>query len=153
MVRISPSPLGSRNHSLTHLKLSNFSVSEIIYTPQNPKSFNSILNLHIHNKRFKTQATSKPLAIITARSENHVHATVKCAKSNGIQVRIRSGGHDYEGLSYVSDVSYVVLDMFPLHKIDLDMESGTAWVQAGATLGELSSSSCQQNQTSLDNKN
>lgn len=66
-----------------------------------------------------------------------MQATVKCAKSNDIQVRIRSGGHDFEGLSYVSEVNYVVLDMFSLHEVDLDIESGMAWVEAGATLGEL----------------
>ncbi|KHN07322.1 Reticuline oxidase-like protein [Glycine soja] len=32
-----------------------------------PLSFNSTLNLHVHNKRFKTQTSPKPLAIITAQ--------------------------------------------------------------------------------------
>ncbi|KAL2343956.1 hypothetical protein Fmac_005241 [Flemingia macrophylla] len=111
-------------------------VSNVTYTPQNP-SFTTILNLHAQNKRFKTQATPKPLAIITAKSVSQVQTTVRCAKSSGIQIRIRSGGHDYEGLSYVSDVKFVVLDMSPLQSVDVDMRSGTAWVQAGATLGQL----------------
>nr|KYP51212.1 Reticuline oxidase-like protein [Cajanus cajan] len=114
----------------------NAGVSGVTYTQQNA-SFTSILNLHVHNKRFKTQASAKPLAIITAKSVIQVQVTVTCAKSNGIQIRIRSGGHDYEGLSYVSDVKYVVLDMFPLQSIDVDLKSGTAWVQAGATIGQL----------------
>jgi len=117
-------------------KYSNSKIHEAIYTPKNA-SYTSILNLHIHNKRFKAQSTPKPLAIITARSESHVQATVTCAKSSGIQIRIRSGGHDYEALSYVSDVPYVILDMFPLESIDIDIKSGTAWVQTGATLGQL----------------
>jgi len=117
-------------------KYSNTQIHEAIYTPTNA-SYTSILNLHIQNKRFKTPSTPKPLAIITAKSESHVQATVTCARSSGIQIRIRSGGHDYEALSYVSDVPYIVLDMFPLESIDVDIKSGSAWVQAGATLGQL----------------
>ena len=119
--------------------LSNYSnaiIPQAIYTPENA-SYTSILNLHVHNKLYKTQSTPKPLAIIVAKSENHVQTTVTCARSNNIQIRIRSGGHDYEGLSYISDVPYVILDMFPLQSVDVDIKSGTAWVQAGATVGQL----------------
>ena len=53
-------------------------------------------------------------------------------------MKIRSGGHDYEGVSYVSSESrFFLLDMQKLCSIDLDMATETAWVQTGATLGEL----------------
>lgn len=54
-----------------------------------------------------------------------------------MQIRIRCGGHDYEGLSYVSNVPFVMLDMINYRSIDIDVASATAWVQSGATLGEL----------------
>ncbi|XP_050225344.2 berberine bridge enzyme-like 17 [Mercurialis annua] len=111
-------------------------ISQAIYTPQNT-TFNHVLNAYIRNLRFINPATPKPLAIITANDESHVQATVICAKSNGLQIRIRSGGHDYEGLSYVSTVPFVILDMFNLRSIDIDIGNETAWVQTGATLGEL----------------
>ncbi|KAK7252204.1 hypothetical protein RIF29_35998 [Crotalaria pallida] len=112
-------------------------VSDFVYTPTNT-SFSSILNMHALNKRFKTASTPKPLAIVTAQNEAHVQATVTCAAaSGGTQLRIRSGGHDYEGLSYVSDVPFVVLDMFPQNSVDVDIKSATAWVQSGATIGKL----------------
>ncbi|KAG5038358.1 hypothetical protein JHK82_019180 [Glycine max] len=121
---------GKSNHSSL--------ASEIIYTPQKNAT---IIQLHLELARSQQEVQNANLTKASGHhncsSETHVQATVKCAKSNDIQVRIRSGGHDFEGLSYVSEVNYVVLDMFSLHEVDLDIESGMAWVEAGATLGEL----------------
>uniref|UniRef100_A0A2N9EH29 FAD-binding PCMH-type domain-containing protein n=1 Tax=Fagus sylvatica TaxID=28930 RepID=A0A2N9EH29_FAGSY len=74
---------------------------------------------------------------LSAKHESHIQATIICAKQCGLQVRIRSGGHDFEGISYVSEVPFVLLDMFNLRSIDIDIAKGTAWVQAGATIGEV----------------
>ncbi|KAJ4702878.1 reticuline oxidase-like protein [Melia azedarach] len=52
-------------------------------------------------------------------------------------MKIRSGGHNFEGISYVSEIPFFVLDMFNLRSIDVDIKNETAWVQTGATLGEL----------------
>lgn len=52
-------------------------------------------------------------------------------------MKIRSGGHDYEGVSYVAEVPFFILDMFNLRSIQVDVENETAWVQTGAQLGEL----------------
>ncbi|KAG6696372.1 hypothetical protein I3842_09G144700 [Carya illinoinensis] len=54
-----------------------------------------------------------------------------------MQIRVRSGGHDFEGLSYVSDVPFVIIDMINLRSISVDAENGTAWVEAGAIIGEV----------------
>ncbi|KAJ1399179.1 FAD-binding, type 2 [Sesbania bispinosa] len=54
-----------------------------------------------------------------------------------MQIRIRSGGHDFEGLSYVSQVPYVIIDLINLREIEIDVKNRTAWVEAGATAGEL----------------
>ncbi|KAL5054346.1 hypothetical protein RYX36_035028 [Vicia faba] len=110
--------------------------SKVTYTPNNA-SFSTILNMKIQNKRFKTATTPKPLAIITAKDASHVQATVICAKSNNIQIRIRSGGHDYEGYSYVSDVPFVIIDLFHLNLVDVNLQEETAWVDSGATLGKI----------------
>jgi FAD/FMN-containing dehydrogenase len=60
-----------------------------------------------------------------------------CSQNHGLQIRIRSGGHDYEGLSYVSEVPFVVIDLIDFRAIEINVESRTAWVQTGATIGEL----------------
>ncbi|KAK8500336.1 hypothetical protein V6N12_068823 [Hibiscus sabdariffa] len=111
-------------------------IADAILTPKN-SSFEYIYQLRASNLRTLLSSTSRPVAIITALHPSHAQATVVCAKRHGFQVRIRSGGHDFEGLSYTCDVPFVILDMFNLHSINVDIESETAWVQAGATTGEL----------------
>uniref|UniRef100_A0A2P2PLK4 FAD-binding PCMH-type domain-containing protein n=1 Tax=Rhizophora mucronata TaxID=61149 RepID=A0A2P2PLK4_RHIMU len=111
-------------------------ISEAIYTPENPK-YSSVLRAYIRNLRFTAPETPKPALILTALHESHVQAAVICGKKNGLQLRIRSGGHDYEGASYVSTFPFFILDMCNLRSIDVDIESETAWVQTGATLGEV----------------
>ncbi|WRX18495.1 FAD linked oxidase [Theobroma cacao] len=41
------------------------------------------------------------------------------------------------GLSYVSEVPFVLIDLVNLRSIDVNAENSVAWVEAGATLGEL----------------
>ncbi|KAL2494173.1 FAD-binding Berberine family protein [Forsythia ovata] len=62
--------------------------------------------------------------------ESQIQPVIYCAKENGMQIRVRSGGHDYEGHSYASKVPFVILDLFNLRKISVDAENKTAWVQA-----------------------
>ncbi|CAM8883047.1 unnamed protein product [Rhodiola kirilowii] len=107
------------------------------YYTREDANFSSVLQSYIRNLQFAKSTTPKPLAIVTPLSPVHVQATVSCAKAHSLQIRIRSGGHDYEGLSYVSQVPFVVLDLFNLSDIIIDLNTETAWVRAGATLGEL----------------
>ncbi|XP_059439371.1 tetrahydroberberine oxidase-like [Corylus avellana] len=119
--------LGSENSS---------SISKVIYTPSN-SSYSSVLQFSIQNPRFSTPATPKPLVILTPSHVSHIQAAINCSQTHGMQIRVRSGGHDLEGLSYVSDVPFVLIDLIDLRSISVDAENSTAWVQAGATIGEL----------------
>lgn len=112
------------------------SVSKVVYTPAN-SSYSSVLDVSVENLRFLTANAPKPRVIVTPVAVTQIQATVTCARSHGLQIRIRSGGHDYEGLSYLSDTEFVILDMVNLRRIDVDPKSATAWVQSGATIGEL----------------
>ncbi|KAI4299747.1 hypothetical protein L6164_033176 [Bauhinia variegata] len=111
-------------------------VSNIVYAQTNA-SYTSVLRAYIRNAAFNTTSTPKPLIIVTPLKEFHVQASVICAKSIGIQIKIRSGGHDFAGISYISDEPFIILDMFNLRNITVDIENETAFIQAGATLGEL----------------
>ncbi|KAJ9705869.1 hypothetical protein PVL29_003800 [Vitis rotundifolia] len=110
--------------------------SSIVYAQTN-SSFTNVLRSYIRNERFNTSSTPKPLIIVTPSDESQVQAAIICSRDIGIQLKIRSGGHDYDGLSYVSDVPFFILDMFNLRSINVNITDETAWVQAGATLGEL----------------
>ncbi|XVE81221.1 hypothetical protein DITRI_Ditri15bG0045500 [Diplodiscus trichospermus] len=112
------------------------SISKVIYTRRN-SSYSAILESSIKNLRFSTPTTPKPLVIVTPLSASHIQSTIRCARKHGLQIRTRSGGHDFEGLSYVSDVPFVIVDLVHLRSIDIDVENRVAWVQTGATLGEL----------------
>ncbi|KAG6642515.1 berberine bridge enzyme-like 18 [Carya illinoinensis] len=119
-----------------HAGNSTSSISQVIYTPVN-SSYSSVLEFSIRNLRFSTPATPKPLVIITPLHVSQIQASIKCSQKHGMQIRVRSGGHDYEGLSYVAYAPFVIIDLINLRSINVDVENGTAWVETGATLGEV----------------
>ncbi|CAN0884645.1 Berberine bridge enzyme-like 18 [Linum grandiflorum] len=115
-------------------------VSKItFYTPSNP-SYSSVLQFSIQNLRFiNTSSASKPVVIVTPLTTSHVQSAVLCSKKHNLQLRIRGGGHDNEGLSYVALnlLPFFILDLINMSKVTVDVASKTAWVQGGATIGEL----------------
>ncbi|MED6114968.1 hypothetical protein PIB30_085564, partial [Stylosanthes scabra] len=111
-------------------------LSSILYAQSN-SSFSSVLQAYVRNARYNTTSTPKPLLVVTPLQQSHVQGAVFCAKTIGVQLKIRSGGHDFEGVSYVSHEPFIVLDMFNLRNITVDVRNELAVVQAGATVGEL----------------
>lgn len=111
-------------------------IESIVFT-KTSASYSSVLRAYIRNARMNTTATPKPTIIVTPKQISHVQAAVICAKKVGYQLKIRSGGHDYEGVSYVSQNPFFVLDMFNLRSVQVDMKTESAWIQSGATLGEV----------------
>jgi hypothetical protein len=83
----------------------------------------------------------RPLCIVTPTNASHAQAAVICGRRHGVRLRVRSGGHDYEGLSYRSvrpDEVFAVVDLAGLRSVRVSRGSpATAWVDSGATLGEL----------------
>ncbi|PHT28741.1 hypothetical protein CQW23_31668 [Capsicum baccatum] len=135
----SSSPQDDHLSFIQCLKLNSdthFPISTHLYNPEDA-SYSSVLEASIRNLRFNESFTPKPRLIIAAAHESHVQAAILCGKKHSLEMRIRSGGHDYEGSSYVSYVPFFILDLLNLRSIEVNINEGTAWVQAGATLGEL----------------
>ncbi|XP_062016446.1 berberine bridge enzyme-like 22 [Rosa rugosa] len=109
--------------------------SQIIHT-SNSSSYSSILKSSEQNPRW-LNSTSKPLLILTPFNESEIQSAVLCSRKRGLQIRVRSGGHDYEGLSYLCKTPFIIIDMINFKSIDVNLVDETAWVQSGATLGEL----------------
>ncbi|KAK7343083.1 hypothetical protein VNO80_26046 [Phaseolus coccineus] len=123
-------------HCLVNHSEPSHPITSAIFTPNNA-SFSSVLEAYVRNLRFNTSTTPKPFLIVTALHVSHIQASIICAQKYNLQMKIRSGGHDYEGVSYVAKVPFFILDMFNLRTIEVDIHTETAWVQAGATLGEV----------------
>lgn len=101
-------------------------------------NYYELLNFSIQNLRFTDSSVPKPVAIILPESIDQLANSVLCCRNESMELRVRCGGHSYEGTSSFSSdgASFVILDMSNLNKISVDLESETAWVQGGATLGE-----------------
>ncbi|CAI9296846.1 unnamed protein product [Lactuca saligna] len=114
-------------------------LSSIVFSSTaNSSAYTAVLQAYIKNQRLNTSSTPKPIVIITPTTESEVQAAVLCSKKVGVQIKIRSGGHDYEGISYISsDPDFIILDMFNFRDIDVNIADETAVVGAGAQLGEL----------------
>ncbi|CAN1226731.1 Berberine bridge enzyme-like 13 [Linum grandiflorum] len=112
--------------------------STSFFTPENT-TFSTVLNSTAQNLRLLLPSVQKPVFIFTPLQVSHIQSAVLCSKQLGIHLRIRSGGHDYEGLSYITagKKPYIVVDMFNLNGVQVDVKSETAWVESGAQLGEL----------------
>ncbi|MCH85387.1 reticuline oxidase-like protein, partial [Trifolium medium] len=80
----------------------------------------------------------KPIAIVLPESLDQLQKSVACCRENSLGIRVRSGGHSYEGTSSVAGdgTLFVIIDMMNLNNVRVDIKTKTAWVEGGATLGE-----------------
>lgn len=112
------------------------STTKVVLT-QNSSSYASLLQSSIRNHRFSDTSVPKPNLIVTPNNLFQIQTTILCSKKHGLQIRVRSGGHDYEGLSYISNLPFLIIDLTYLRSITIDIKEESAWIQSGATLGEL----------------
>ncbi|KAG9449111.1 hypothetical protein H6P81_009076 [Aristolochia fimbriata] len=111
------------------------------FTTIDDPTYGSLVSLSIKNLRFTTPPsviTQEPFVVILPEDTPQLASSIRCARAASYTIVLRSGGHSYEGFSSVSETSpFVVLDLMNLDRVAVDLETETAWVQGGATLGEL----------------
>ncbi|XP_057809851.1 berberine bridge enzyme-like 18 [Salvia miltiorrhiza] len=111
------------------------SATDIIYTPQNATYASLLLS---QNLRPASSLLERPDLIVTPFHVSEIQAAIYCSRMLGLQIRVKSGGHDYEGLSYTSAATpFVIVDMRNFRSVTIDDKEKTARVQVGATLGQL----------------
>uniref|UniRef100_A0A0E0EKK8 FAD-binding PCMH-type domain-containing protein n=1 Tax=Oryza meridionalis TaxID=40149 RepID=A0A0E0EKK8_9ORYZ len=108
-------------------------------------AYDALLNFSIQNLRFALPAAGavpRPAAVVLPRGRSELTSAVLCARHASLRIRVRSGGHSYEGLSYTvggddARTHFVVIDLMRMNRVRVDAASATAWVESGATLGEI----------------
>ncbi|KAL2931601.1 Reticuline oxidase [Bienertia sinuspersici] len=137
------SSLSQPSHLITYClskyHVTNFSVLPTSKNELNTSSYYNDLLFSLRNLRFLTPIIPKPGVIILPHSKEQLVSSLLCSKNAGYEVRIRSGGHSYEGISSASNDGkpFVIIDMMNLDRVVVDLPSETAWVEGGATLGQV----------------
>ena len=113
------------------------SSTNTIFTPQN-----ATYTALTFTDNFRVPATwpGKPDLVVAPRSVSEIQGAVLCSRILGLQIKVKSGGHDYEGLSFFSTAGsepFVVVNMINFRSVTIDEKANTARVQPAATLGEL----------------
>ncbi|VVB07887.1 unnamed protein product [Arabis nemorensis] len=133
----------SRDQFLTCMSVhsnSSFINPKSFIHKQDSRLYTDISQSLSQNYRFLSLnfTSQKPIMIITPRTDAEIQRSLLCSRKLGVHVRTKSGGHDYEGLSYLSSQSpFIILDLINLQSIEINLKEETAWVGAGATIGEL----------------
>jgi hypothetical protein len=76
-----------------------------------------------------------PLAIVYCYSPMDASNAIKWCRRNQIGLRIRTGGHNYEG--YSTDTDVIVIDTSFMNQIEIDSEQDIVKIQAGSRLGSI----------------
>lgn len=77
----------------------------------------------------------RPAIIVKCKNKKDVQAAIDFARTEGIEVSIRGGGHNGAGLALIDDG--MVIDLSLMKDIHIDPEKRTAVVQAGCLLKEV----------------
>ncbi|KAM7477294.1 hypothetical protein LguiB_024537 [Lonicera macranthoides] len=122
---------------LTHHSINTFTLYSNTNTNDSILYF-QLLNFSLQNLRFSAPSLPKPIAIILPETKEQLVNTVLCCRKLSLEIRVRCGGHSYEGTSSVAagGAPFAVIDMMNLDLVKVDLETESAWVEGGATLGQ-----------------
>lgn len=76
-----------------------------------------------------------PLVIVYCSSKYDVSNAICWAKTYRIPIRIRSGGHNYEG--YSNGDSTLIIDISRMNQIEIDSDSSTLYAEGGVNNGQV----------------
>ncbi|HEX7195221.1 MAG TPA: FAD-binding oxidoreductase, partial [Candidatus Limnocylindria bacterium] len=83
----------------------------------------------------------RPAVIVQVADADDVARVVRLAAETGSELAVRSGGHSGAGHSVTE--GGIVIDLRAMKGLELDLESGTAWAEAGLTAGEFTTAAAE----------
>ena len=89
----------------------------------------------IHRKVWNADFDRRPAVIVRAFSESDVSMALVHARTQGLEVVVRSGGHSFSGLS-VADGA-LMINLRRMNRVTVNPETRRATVQAGCVWGEV----------------
>lgn len=92
-------------------------------------------NYEQNRKQWNRAIEKYPLAIVYCLEEKDIINAIHWARTNEVEVRVRSGGHHYEGFSNGNDV--LIIDVSLMNKIYLDENKNEIKIQGGVRNREL----------------
>ena len=81
------------------------------------------------------KVTKRPAALARCASVQDVVHAVRFARSHGLALSVRGGGHDFAGRALCDDG--IVVDCSQMRAVSVDPERRRAMAQGGATIGDL----------------
>ena len=90
---------------------------------------------NVARQEFNTFFNRFPLVIVFSQETQDVVNAVRWARFWDVPIRMRSGRHNYEGLSVVD--AGIVIDVSEMKRVEVDLKHGTATVQTGLRDFEL----------------
>ncbi|PKA50110.1 Reticuline oxidase [Apostasia shenzhenica] len=116
--------------------VNNFTIAA---AAKNSPLHDRLLHFSIQNLRFSNPSAPRPAAVILPHDLPSLRDSILCCRSAFLSIRLRSGGHSYEALYLPADnrSPFALLDLMNLHSVSVDPDLQTAWLQSGATLGQL----------------
>ena len=77
-----------------------------------------------------------PAMVAYCANADHVSYCIKHCKKYKVPFRVRSGGHQHEGMCSATDV--IIIDLSEINKLpDFDEHTETLWIPAGKQLGQV----------------
>lgn len=86
-------------------------------------------------KIYNAMIDKRPALIVKCRNSDDVIKAVNFARKKGMEVSVRSGGHNGAGLALVD--GGLAIDLSAMKAIQVDPEAKTVHVEAGCTWGEV----------------
>ncbi|HEY7280775.1 MAG TPA: FAD-binding oxidoreductase [Actinomycetota bacterium] len=80
-------------------------------------------------------ADARPAVVVRCASEDDIRRAIEFARTNGLEIAVRGGGHSVAGLSTTE--GGLVVHLAGLRRVRVDPAAGTVAVGGGATWGEV----------------